>query len=125
MLNVLKQAEKDMRSFLADKDGWKSLDINYHPPRVERVWRQWGEYRIMLHRIHPCDNALMHPHPWPSAIYIASGSYEMGLGYSNTTEKPPIVAKIIAGRGSRYEMVDKYGWHYVIQILSYICLLNR
>ena len=43
MLDVLERVEADLPALLADDLGWNSLDINYHPPRVERLWRNWGE----------------------------------------------------------------------------------
>ena len=27
---------------------WNSLNIDYHPPKVERLWAQLGEMRLML-----------------------------------------------------------------------------
>ena len=102
-----------------DEIAWKSLDINYHPPRVERLWTQIDTLRLMIHRIHPTigtsfdQEALFHPHPWPSAILIVSGQYEMGVGYGETAQPPPVAARITLGPGGYYEMTDKNGWHYV------------
>jgi hypothetical protein len=52
--------------------------VNYHHPRVERLWTQVGDSRLMLHVIHPCNSseALYHPYPWPSAMHVLSGRYE-------------------------------------------------
>lgn len=114
MLDVLDKVLADRELFLSP-EGWNSLDIDYHPPRVERIWKQWGEYRIYLHRIHPCktEEALFHPHPWPSAMLIADGCYEMGVGQGASRPEVVTAAKIILGPGSRYEMVEPLGWHYV------------
>lgn len=94
---------------------WQGLDITYHPPRVERVWCQFGTYRINLHRIYPCDTdeALFHPHPWPSAMHLLDGVYEMAVGYNKGSKKPPIAALIEFPAGSYYEMSDPDAWHYV------------
>ncbi len=92
---------------------WESLDVNYEPPRVERLWRKFGDFRIYLHRIHPCEKALFHPHPWPSAVEVLSGAYEMGIGYGAGPEAPPTAATAILRKGSSYEMIDPNGWHYV------------
>jgi hypothetical protein len=89
--------------------------IDYHPPTVERLWRKWGEYRICLHRIHRCaaGEALFHPHPWPSAMRILSGEYEMAVGYGKGEMPPPVAARLIASGPFCYEMTDPDGWHYV------------
>jgi hypothetical protein len=106
---------------------WNSLNVNYHPPLVERLWAQFDTMRLMIHRIHPTtisidqflegvqpnSEALFHPHPWPSAVFIVSGEYEMGVGYGSTSEVPPLAAKVLLRAGSAYEMTDKDGWHYV------------
>ena len=75
----------------------------------------WRGYRVSLHRIHPCaaGEALFHPHPWPSAMHLLTGEYEMAVGYG-TGETPPPVAALIVARGDfRYEMTDRDAWHYV------------
>jgi hypothetical protein len=115
MLNLLEAAEKELPRLLRDEAGWNSLYIDYHPPTVERLWRPWGECRLALHRIHPCERgrALFHPHPWPSAMRILSGEYEMAVGYGKGEEPPPVAALMIAAGDFRYEMTDPDAWHYV------------
>jgi len=115
MLDVLARLETELPARLVDDSRWKSLDINYHAPYVERLWMQWGEYRVSLHRIHPCEpsDALFHPHPWPSAMRILDGKYEMAVGYGSGSNLPPVAARIIAGTDVRYEMIDPDSWHYV------------
>jgi hypothetical protein len=115
MLDVLTRLEAELPALLADDARWQSLYINYHPPFVERLWMQWGEYRVSLHRIHPCapSDALFHPHPWPSAMRILDGKYEMAIGHGKGSEPPPVAARIIAGTDVRYEMTDPDSWHYV------------
>ena len=114
--------EKTLPDLLRDAAGWQSLDVDYEPPRVERLWRDivldpkdggLFHYRVCLHRIHPCETALFHPHPWPSAVKILSGRYEMSLGDSSTVIDPPKVATLVLTAGSAYEMVHPDGWHYV------------
>jgi hypothetical protein len=114
MLDVLARLERELPALLTDTE-WNSLDINYHPPFVERLWIPWGEYRVSLHRIHPCtpDQALFHPHPWPSAMRILDGTYEMAVGYGAGSTPPPIAARIIASGDFTYEMTDPDAWHYV------------
>lgn len=114
MIHTILEVEKILSQLLKE-EVWKSVDINYHPPRVERLWTEYNNYRISLHCIHPCttEEALIHPHPWPSAMRIVQGSYEMGIGYSSTNEPPTIAAKVILNKGCLYEMTDMNGWHYV------------
>lgn len=115
MLHKLHEAEEELPELLKDWSSWSGLDITYHEPRVERVWRQWGNYRISLHVIHPAlkVDCLYHPHPWASAIRIVHGGYEMGIGYGQGFEPPEEACKIILTTGSEYSMENKDGWHYV------------
>ncbi len=115
MLDVLYAVERELPELLLDESGWKSVYVDYHPPTVERLWRGWGEYRIYLHRIQPCGpgEALFHPHPWPSAMRILAGTYEMAVGYGKGMDEPPVAALMIAEGNFRYEMTDPDAWHYV------------
>lgn len=125
MLNVLAAAERALSGLLRERPlKWQSLDIDYHPPRVERLWQPFeleGEtYRIYLHKIYPCEphEALFHPHPWPSAMRVVSGNYEMGIGYGTGIEPPPVAARMVVfaqshSRDFKYEMTDPNAWHYV------------
>jgi hypothetical protein len=63
----------------------------------------------------PCEpgEALFHPHPWPSAMRILEGTYEMAVGHGAGSTAPPIAARIIASGDFRYEMTDPDAWHYV------------
>lgn len=119
MLGRLHEVEERLSSLLdAGPSAWESLDIDYEPPRVERLWLQLGDLRVNLHRIHPCETALYHPHPWPSAIRILSGTYEMGIGYLTPVDKinhRPVneAARVVLVEDAEYEMIEAYGWHYV------------
>lgn len=55
MLKALAEVEAVLPSLLSDEAGWKDVDVDYHPPRVERLWKDWQDYRIYLHRLHPCS----------------------------------------------------------------------
>ena len=107
--------ESRLPALLAEKSAWKSVFVDYHPPFVERLWRQVGDYRLYLHRIYPCEKAqaLFHPHPWPSAMRILEGRYEMAVGYGQGMSEPPVAATVVMAQGSSYEMVDPDGWHSV------------
>ena len=128
MLEMLRRAEMaligparygEVSALLAD-DGWNTLDVNYEPPRVERLWKDFEDGRLYLHRIYPCEKALYHPHPWPSAVKIVTGSYEMAVGYQTRVptggsqpEPPPFASLQVLTKGSTYEMIRPDGWHYV------------
>lgn len=112
MLQLLAQVEQALPELLT-KDDWASLLVNDETPMVERVWRQLGENRICLHRIHPCYTPFMHKHPWPSAMRIIEGNYKMDIGYNITLLPPPVAATVILTPGSSYEMTDPDGWHSV------------
>ena len=117
MIDKLQQIENQViLGLLNDPNKWKSLMIDYHPPVVERIWTQIGNYRVLLHWIHQCEakDALFHPHPWPSAMHVISGRYEMGLGYGPGLEEPPKMCTILMeDGGSYYDMTHIDGWHYV------------
>jgi hypothetical protein len=115
MLKVLAEVEQILPQLLQDESTWHSVYVDYHPPMVERLWSSWNGYRIYLHRIHPCeqDEALFHPHPWPSAMRVLEGEYEMAIGFGAGMETPPVAALMIARGDFRYEMVHPDSWHYV------------
>ena len=115
MLEQLERVLPSLPDLLADADGWSSLDVDYHPPRVERLVRAHGSARLCVHRIHPCppDTALFHPHPWPCAIALLAGRYELGVGYGAGDQAPPLASRLIAHAPMRYEMLEPDAWHYV------------
>lgn len=113
MLDQLDSLLQILHTLVTDPNLWKTVDVTYEDPHVERVWTQVGENRLSLHRIHPCDKPLFHPHPWPSAMVVADGTYTMGIGRSLDGSVPVEVARLQLAKGSRYEMVDPYAWHWV------------
>jgi len=115
MLAALHDAEKLLPSLLQDYRIWEGIDVLYHEPRVERVWRQWGDYRINLHVIHPAlrSECLFHPHPWPSSMRVVHGGYVMGIGYGKGVETPQTACEVTLAAGSEYSMENPDGWHYV------------
>ncbi len=115
MLGVLELVEIALPSLLKEESKWQSLFVDYHKPFVERLWCEWRGYRVYLHKIHACDSgeALFHPHPWPSAMRVLSGTYEMAIGYGAGSIEPPHAAQLLLGPGSMYEMMEPNGWHYV------------
>ena len=115
MLAKLEEIEDCLPDLLReDASEWYSLNITYHKPYVERVWRQVDDVRVFLHRIYACkrDEALWHPHDWPSAMKVVSGQYEMGLALAGMTQSP--ITTCLFTTGSHYEMNGPaIGWHYV------------
>jgi hypothetical protein len=115
MLDVLTQLEQSLPAMLLDESIWHSLYVDYHPPTVERLWAPWRECRAFLHRIHPCERgqALFHPRPWPSAMRVLEGEYEMAVGFGPGMVAPPVAALMVSRGDFRYEMTHPDSWHYV------------
>jgi len=93
-------------------ESFQSVCVDYHPPVVHRLWVKWGGKRIFLHKIEKCipgEIALYHPHPWPSAVKVLKGEYEMGVGEDGKDPKTTLLLK----ENSNYAMIDPSGWHYV------------
>lgn len=116
MIDKLQQIEeKKILELLAKPELWETKLVNYFPPTVERCWVQLGNYRLLLHFIHPCksEEALFHTHRWPSAMHVLNGKYEMGLGFGPGNTPPPKMATIFFDNGGYYDMTHVDGWHYV------------
>ena len=92
---------------------WTSIRLDHQQPVLERCYTQYGDLRLGVHRIHPCETAMYHPHPWPSAVYLLDGEYEMAIGHGEGSKPPPEAMRTVVTPGSRYEMLDPNGWHYV------------
>lgn len=132
MLRALQNIElNDLTRLLKEpNDSWNTMDVDYHPPRVERVWKQVNpSCRVLLHRIHRCneDETLWHAHPWPSAVSVVSGMYEHRVGYMIGGYEAPSASNIVTlcrtvlRWGSYYEMTQPQAWHCVRPI-SLSCL---
>lgn len=116
MIQKLFRVEEMLPGLLRQAGLWHSLDIDYEPPRVERVWAQVNDLRVSLHRIHPCEVPLFHPHPWPSAMRVVTGSYEMAVGCGPGDDPPGEAMTILIGPGTVYEMPNPDAWHYVMPL---------
>lgn len=114
MLDKLFDIEKILPKLL-EQDIWNSVYVDYHKPYVKRLWTTLDIYRIYLHQIFPCnkEDSLLHPHPWPSAMKVIQGTYEMGVGYSESEKEPVIASTLILPINSYYEMIEPHAWHYV------------
>jgi hypothetical protein len=121
MIDKLKMAEIQLGELLTKSEIWNTLDVDYFPPRVERVWTQFDEnHRLFIHVIHPTSEpCLFHKHRWPAAFKMLQGSYEMGVAYSEneiTSDEAynlPEISKFILTTGSYYEMINTHTLHYV------------
>jgi hypothetical protein len=117
LASLLTIVEDELPALIADPNTpWQTLDVLYEEPRVERVWLQFGNKRIHLHRIHPCQKPYRHVHPWPSAILVLSGTYEMEVGKLPGNQVP--AATLILSAGSSYEMLNPLAWHSVRPLIE-------
>lgn len=114
MIKRLKEIEKNqILDLLNQSEIWKSKLIDYEPPIVERVYTQLDDIRLSLHFIHPCEEALVHPHVWESGMHILEGQYEMSLFYPDADGALKCVASLITEKDFYYEMMDRKAQHYV------------
>lgn len=95
-------------------EDWRSVDITFHPPHVERLWRPWEkDYRINLQVIHPCkpEQSLWHPHATPITIRVAEGLYKAFTGFGPGEKHPPNCYYQELAEGSYSEMIHPDAWH--------------
>ena len=107
--------EAEILGLMKDESPWQGLYIDYHPPIVERIWCQWGAYRVSLHKMYPCgeEEALFHAHAWPQYIKIISGTQEVGVADMRSNFPPAHLIVSSYGSGNYYEMTNPFGGHYV------------
>jgi hypothetical protein len=121
MIELLKRVECVLPELLQNPEIWQTLDVDYFPPRVERLWTQYDEnHRLFIHVIHPTtEPCLFHKHRWPAAFKMIEGEYEMGIAYSekeitsDEAYKLPSISSFIMSAGSYYEMTNTHTLHYV------------
>ena len=124
MKNILSIIEKELPYLLADENNWKSVYVDYHKPFVKRLYTNFvyeeQNYRIYLHQIEFChiNEALFHPHPWPSIMKLLSGSYNMIIGYGEGLNEPPVAVTLELPTGTIYEMSEINGWHAVAPVVD-------
>jgi len=122
MINKIKKLIKSeqFKVWLSNPQLWESLNIDYHPPRVERVWMPFNDMRVSLHVIHPSGkyDTQIHSYPWELASYVLpiGGKYEQGIGYRGF-DKLGLENKIVCtqelGGDMYYEILDPNALHYV------------
>lgn len=99
-----------------DINGWGSLVINRRKPHTTRLFKQFDELRVCLHRFEACtdEEAFAHPHPWPGAFLLLDGSYIQTIGYSfSTIAEPDFLFKEKVVPGSCYEIINPLTWHKI------------
>lgn len=116
------------------REVWDSLIVNRRKPFTYRVFTTLPNgLRLCLHKFDPCHTheAFAHPHPWPGAFTILSGSYQMNIGYShNRNDKPevfgcPSVVNLELSRYSCYEIINPKTWHSVVPLeTTYTVMIN-
>jgi len=128
LIETLRKIEKsELMPMLFNPQMWNTLDVNYFPPRVERLWLQYDEgHRLFIHIIHPTEaECLFHKHRWEAAFKLLKGSYEMGLTMSEQeitsgdAYRLPNIAKFILTAGTYYEMSYTHTAHYVKPLSRY------
>ena len=97
---------------------WDSLVINRRKPHTYRIFTNFKDLRVCLHRFDKCDEheAFRHPHPWPGAFRVMQGQYEMKLWLSKDRfdNEPQEVSTVIMKAGSSYEITNPLTWHSVV-----------
>ncbi len=109
--------ETRLPKLLESMDGWSARLLTNEKPHVERLFREDGDNRIYLHRIHKCDSdeALFHSHPWPAAMRVVQGWYKMHIGIC-TEISFHNAATLIIGPGTIYEMNNVNAKHSVCPV---------
>jgi hypothetical protein len=131
---MLKELDQLLRStfpqMLTDPTKWDSLIVNRRKPHTYRVFTTLPTgNRVCLHKFDPCDRheAFQHPHPWPGAFFILSGSYVMQtwLAKDREDKKPTEVSTSIMRKGSGYEIISPLVFHSVVPLeTTYTVMLN-
>jgi hypothetical protein len=101
---------------LSDASLWDSIEINKKKPHTSRAIRMYGEDRVCVHRLEPCEriDCFAHPHAWPAAVLVLSGEYIHDIGYKETFDGPyRALYREIVGQDSLYQMVHPNVWHKV------------
>jgi len=116
MIPQLHAIEQILPEWLSSNlEQWNSLNVDYAVPVVQRLWRQFGSHRVYLHKILPHEGySHYHPHPWPCAVKLLGGSYEMKVGFGDPHGEPPAPAAVVVlSEGSYYKMMNPNGWHAI------------
>lgn len=113
---LIKTALLDLRKLAYVPNIWKSKLVDYESPLVERLWTDYKDCRLSIHKIHPCEKPLRHVHPWPAAVRVLSGMYEMEMGIvekSSSEWDYRLLGSFLIGPGSEYDLTAVDTWHSV------------
>ena len=130
MLSVLQNLLPEIFNSLCDEryEEYDSLVVNRRKPHTYRAFRQFGEYRVCLHRFDSCgpDECFAHPHPWPGAFLMLEGEYLHRVGFSPDLDSDPtFLFTEIVRPYSMYEIVHKQTWHSVQPLkTTYTVMVN-
>jgi hypothetical protein len=80
---TLEQVEAILPELLSDIHVWNTYKVIHDDPQVWRIWSQLGDIRVCFHKIYPCNDPFLHPHPWPSIVKCLQGGYEQNIGIYN------------------------------------------
>jgi len=128
--NLLAEVESELPERIAKGD-FRSMHVTYAKPYVERLFFSRGEHRVFLHRIDSCapEEALWHPHPWPSLIKVLDtegGLYRHSVGdkdsvfavqmgvASSWPELRPITYTMLEPKAYHSVSTDKASWSIMI-----------
>lgn len=126
-LDLLHSLLPQVREDLNIPQKWMYKEITYEYPHVTRVWKQYGENRILLHKLDPIpvgNEPYRHSHPWPSVVEVWEGRYKMGILNADEPKSSEVVIEL--GPTNSYSMTNPKSWHYVdpLQITYSIMLIG-
>lgn len=75
MINQLRGIIADINPEEIISMDWNSIDVDYYPPRVERLWLQLGKDRLYLHKIHKTDKPVNYRITAKSSIIYSISFY--------------------------------------------------
>lgn len=128
LLEKLNDIEKLLPDFLKVEEDWCGERVVAGPHKADRVFREYNNIDVYLHRLYPCkpEDAIMHTHEGPTAIRILFGNYIMRLGHFDGASYQ-ISSTMIAVPGFSYEMMERRSSHSVAPLTEVysVRLLDR
>jgi hypothetical protein len=128
MIDVLNKLIPEVLETIPEDHEWDSLIINKRKPYTYRIFRQFGKYRVCLHKFDPCsfEEAFAHPHPWPGAFMVLSGRYLHSVGVApDAFSEPELVYQQEVGPYSPYCISNPLIWHSVQPLqTTYTIMVN-
>lgn len=138
---VLDEVCLALPNLLRSDTTWQSLNIDYAKPYLHRLFTDYTasdgrQVRINLHRFLPYEfdpnntaGALLHPHPWTSAIRIVhvpkNWCYLHEVGYEQEDGSAPEINNLrpdYRNAGDSFAMAHPKLWHRVINRCTDGCI---